>query len=398
MNDTTFSKKDLEDILAHGLKPETITEQLDLFQRGVFTPELIAPCTIGNGVRMLSADDGSRLTAAFRQAAQNGRITKFVPASGAATRMFKNLLAAYNHPDRSYLSSDSSVTELIDKIERFACYNALVKVMARDGLNCRGMIETGGRAAVLEYLLTDKGLNYAALPKGLIPFHRYPKVSGDGQYIRTAFEEHLAEAAELFVDRNRVCRVHFTVSQQHEQTIRMHLQSAEEHILKQYGVRPDVSFSTQHPATDTIAAATDNTPFRDPNGRLVFRPGGHGALLENLAELQGDIIFIKNIDNVAREPVRRKTGPALAAMGGLLVELQQGIFSLLERLAEEPPDAAAIDEIAARASEYLGLPLTDGLKGLSAEAAGEKLAVRLNRPLRVCGVVKNAGEPGGGPF
>ena len=398
MNDITFSKEDLEDIHAHGLTPETITGQLHRFQKGVFTPELVAPCTLGNGVRPLLAEDEKRLQAAFRQAVNDGRVTKFVPASGAATRMFKGLIAAWNRSDKTDLSSDRSVAALIDKIEYLACYEGLVKVMARDGLNCRGMIETGGHAAVLEYLLTDKGLNYANLPKGLIPFHRYGKPSGDGNYSRTAFEEHLAEAAELFADRNRLCRVHFTVPRQHEEAIRTHLQAGGEYILKQYGVTTDISFSTQHPATDTIAAAGDNTPFRDSTGRLVFRPGGHGALLENLAELQGDIIFIKNIDNIAREPVRRETGPALAAMGGLLVELQQGLFSLLQRLTEGKPDAAAVEEIAARASEYLNLPLANDLKGLSTEAAGEKLTARLNRPLRVCGVVKNAGEPGGGPF
>jgi hypothetical protein len=398
MNDINFSKEDLEDIHTHGLTPETVTEQLDLFQRGVFTPELIAPCTIGKGVRPIGADDEKRLTTAFRQAAQNGRITKFVPASGAATRMFKNLIAAWNNPDKSLLSSDRNVAALIDNISRFACYDALVKAMARDGLNCRGMIETGGHTAVLEYLLTAKGLNYAALPKGLIPFHRYEKASGDGKYIRTAFEEHLAEAAELFADRNRTCRVHFTVPQQHEQTIKNHLKGTEEHILKQYGVRPDVSFSTQHPATDTIAADGDNMPFRDANGRLVFRPGGHGALLENLDDLRGDIIFIKNIDNIARKEVRQETGPALVAMCGLLVDLQRQIFSLLERLTGEDPETAAIEEMASRAAEFLDLPPAGDLKGLSAQAAGERLAARLNRPLRVCGVVKNVGEPGGGPF
>ncbi len=398
MNKSTFSKEDLEDIKAHGLTPKVITEQLKLFKSGVFTPELMLPCTVGNGVLTITAADAKELATTFRQAVHSGRVTKFVPASGAATRMFKDLIAAWHHSDKSDLSSDKSMTELINNISRFACYDALVKSMAKDGLNCRGMIETGGHAAVLEYLLTPKGLNFANLPKGLIPFHRYKNETSATAFARTAFEEHLAEAVELFSNRKKGCRVHFTVAPQHKQAIKAHLQHAVEVITKQTGIIPEVTFSTQHPSTDTIAAASDNTLFRDRNGRLVFRPGGHGALLKNMDNLQGDILFIKNIDNIAKKTVRQETGPALTAMGGLLVKLQKGLFSLIERLQDENPEKSTIEEIAARTSEYLNLPQADILQGCDTEAARQKLLTLLNRPLRVCGVVKNVGEPGGGPF
>lgn len=398
MNDTIFSKEDLKAINAHGLTFEKVSEQLELFARGVSVPELSAPCTISNGILQVTDKDAGRLSAVFRQAAQDGRVTKFVPASGAATRMFKDLITAHHHSGSTPLSDDKNVAALVDNISRLACYDALVKVMARDGLNCRGMIETGGHAAVLNYLLTDKGLNYAGLPKGLIPFHRYVEKSGTGTYARTAFEEHLAEAAELFPDRDKHCRVHFTVPDTHEQAIRAHIQNAVDIIARESGIISEVDYSTQHPGTDTIAVTADNMPFRDPDGRLFFRPGGHGALLENLDQLRGDIVFIKNIDNIAQKPVRRETGPALTAMGGLLVELQQIIFSLLALLAADPADPKAIEEVTARVSGYLHLPLTDLLKDNPIDQAKQKLEACLNRPLRVCGVVKNVGEPGGGPF
>jgi hypothetical protein len=398
MSDCTFSQADLENIRAHGLTPDTVTGQLRMFARGVCAPELIAPCTINNGIMPLETEAVKRLGAICRQAADKGRITKFVPASGAATRMFKELIAAHQNPDKRKQASDKSVTALLANLNRFACHDTLVKFMERDGVNHDVLAGEDGSAAVLKYLLTSSGLGYADLPKGLILFHRYRDEATSASCARTAFEEHLAEAAELFADRDRRCRIHFTVPPTHEAAIREHIRAAGTQVAGRYGVTPEVTFSSQDPATDTIAAGSDNTPFRDRNGRLVFRPGGHGALLGNLDRLAGDLLFIKNIDNIAMEPVRRKTAPAIAAMCGLLVELQQQVFAFLERLTTSDADRGLIEEITAWASRHLNLFLTDIITGDAPGEEKEILIGRLNRPLRVCGVVKSAGEPGGGPF
>ncbi|MEW6079420.1 MAG: DUF4301 family protein [Thermodesulfobacteriota bacterium] len=398
MSDYPFSQADLEDIRAHGLTPETVNAQLRMFARGVAAPELIAPCTINNGIMPLETETVRRLAAVFRQAVDNGRLAKFVPASGAATRMFKDLIAAHQKPGGESPASDKSVTALLANLNRFACRDALWKAMEQDGVNHDDLTGEGGSAAVLKYLLTPSGLGYADLPKGLILFHRYRDEAASASYSRTAFEEHLAEAAELFADRNHRCRVHFTVPLAHETAIKEHLRSGGAQIEGRYGVSPEVTFSSQDPATDTIAAASDNTPFRDRNGRLVFRPGGHGALLGNLDRLAEDLLFIKNIDNIAMEPLRRKTAPAIAAMCGLLVELQQQVFACLERLTARDADRDLIEEVTAWASRHLNLFLTDIITGDAPVEEKELLIGRLNRPLRVCGVVKNTGEPGGGPF
>ncbi len=398
MNDHMFSETDLKDINNHGLAPETVRKQLRLFAAGVTTPSLIAPCTLDNGVITFDAPAMERLAGIFAPVAAAGRVTKFVPASGAATRMFKKLIGALHNADKQDPAGDETVTRLTENIDRLACYPELTEVMAKDGLNCRELIAAGNQATVLEYLLTPKGLAYADLPKGLIPFHRYPDETAQASDVRTAFEEHLAEAAELFADKDNRCRVHFTVPIKHEKAVREHVRTAVAHVREQYGIVSEVTFSTQHPATDTIAAAEDDTPFRDRDNRLVFRPGGHGALLKNLEDLQGDIVFIKNIDNIAVEPVRRKTAPALAALCGLLVELQQRLFSALQRLEAGDTDLAFLKDTAAWAGQNLNLPINDALFDNGPDQAAKSLQARLNRPLRVCGVVKNVGEPGGGPF
>ena len=396
MNDLTFSPADLTDIDAHGLSPEIVGDQLRRFRQGVASPELIAPCTIGNGLRRLDSAAEKRLIPVYRQAARDGRFTKFVPASGAATRMFKDLIVAGQDADEKALAADTSVASLMANIRRLACYEPLVEVMKRDGLDCDALITAGKPAAVLEYLLTPKGLGYAGLSKGLIPFHRYR--DGAVHYARTAFAEHLAEAAELFADRSGSFGIHFTIARAHETVIKDHIRMAGGDISRQYGLTPRIDFSIQSPATDTIAAAPDNTPFRDRDGRLVFRPGGHGALLDNLEALQKDLVFIKNIDNIALATVRRQTAPALAAMCGLLIELQQRIFDYLRCLTSDKVDKGLVREI----NDWVSNNLNRSPAGLSVEPqpaeTEEGLVKRLNRPLRVCGVVKNVGEPGGGPF
>ncbi|MFZ5565330.1 MAG: DUF4301 family protein, partial [Thermodesulfobacteriota bacterium] len=286
-----FGREDIKQIRERGLSEEAVNRQLSLFDKGVVSPELAAPCTPERGVLVLDARERGRLGALSEPAVRQGRITKFVPASGAATRMFRSLLALYNTPDAldrasidrqagQHNKEYASLVSFMDNVEKFAFYENLAASMASTGADCRALVAEGRYRPVLRHLLTTAGLGYAGLPKGMIPFHRYADTGTARSY--TAFEEHLAEAAEYITDGNGLCRIHFTVPEAHQERISALLQKSCDDRRQAEGTRFDLSFSTQRPSTDTIAADHVNMPFRDDNGRLVFRPGGHGALLENL--------------------------------------------------------------------------------------------------------------------
>jgi hypothetical protein len=244
---------------------------------------------------------------------------------------------------------------------------------------------------ILDYALTSKGLDLARTPKGLIKFHAYPETS------RTAFEEQLVEATGYTTDNNKLARVHFTVSPEHEASIKEHLRRIRDYYEKS-GVKFEITFSAQKPSTDTIGAELDNRPFRGKDGRLVFRPGGHGALLENLNALRGDLVFIKNIDNVVPDRLKQETYIYKKALGGYLIGLQKEIFGYIEKFLTGDPEDRYIKETFDFIREKLNIISPEGVEQGSKEDKIDFLASRLNRPLRVCGMVKNEGEPGGGPF
>jgi hypothetical protein len=327
---------------------------------------------------------------------------KFVPASGAATRMFKSLIGFRNRYDqideREIRSAEdknepdhASYLEFIKGIKRFAFYDDLKSAMSRDGLDTEDLIAKRQYKPILEYVLSSKGLDLSRIPKGLIKFHRYPETS------RTAFEEQLVEATGYATDNNGLARVHFTVSPEHEASIKEHLRRICDHFEKS-GVRFELTFSAQKPSTDTIATDLDNRPFRGEDGRLVFRPGGHGALLENLNALRGDLVFIKNIDNVVPDRLKQETTIFKKALGGRLIALQKEIFGCLERFSARDLDDGYIGEMFAFIRDRLCINPPEGVEQGSRENKIDYLVSRLNRPLRVCGMVKNEGEPGGGPF
>ncbi|MDY6822527.1 MAG: DUF4301 family protein [Thermodesulfobacteriota bacterium] len=408
MMEKEFTDTDIEQIQAHGLSMEIVENQLAMFKKGVAVPGLVAPCTAGNGVKRLDDDAViDRLIDRCNEAAAHGRITKFIPASGAATRMFKALLAVYygDAPtDRETAlqkaekgdENHAALLDLMDHLTEYAFYTSLKTAMAEDGLDCDRHVADGGFQTVLEYLLTDNGLALADRPKGMIPFHRY--ITGTGETgVFTAFEEHIAESVACFMDQHDTCRLHFTVPETHRQRIEdLVRQSCEQY--RQAGKTVMTTFSIQAPSTDTVAADMDNKPFRDENGRLVFRPGGHGALLDNLNALDGDILLIKNIDNVARPALRQDTAWALKAICGMLANLQEGITEHLHRLrirsCSDTDIQAAMDFITLR----LEITLSESIETGPADDRRAFLLSVLNRPTRVCGVVKNEGEPGGGPF
>lgn len=393
----TLTADDRVALAARGLSPERFSVLLSHFERGFPPIRLDRPCTLGDGIGVFS-DDADRYLRLHAQAAAAGRVTKFVPASGAASRMFRELLTVAAEPaDKPILSAkaangdDDARTALrfVDELDRFAFADDLRACLARDGYRLDRLIGEGRYTLPLRSLLTPAGLNYAGMPKGLMPFHRY------ADHTRSAFEEHLVEAAEYARDAAGVARIHFTVSAEHRETVRAHLDRPDPRYAPS-GVRFEIMYSVQKPATDTPAVDVAGTPVRDVRGALVFRPGGHGALLDNLDALGADIVCIKTIDNVLPDRLRPAATRSTKLLCGYLIELQQAVFSHLVQLEQQGTQALT----AARAfvRNRLSLHIPADFAGVSHEAQRAGLMDRLNRPLRVCGVVKNTGLPGGAPF
>jgi hypothetical protein len=400
--DSLFSKEDLHEIQKRGMTPNHVLSQIEQLARGFPFTHLDHPCTRGDGITVLGDAERERMARIYSDAALSGRAMKFVPASGAASRMFKSLLSVQNRfPENGDASAEHFLPEedpdagaarkFVSELPSFALYEDLKAAMAGDGLDLETHIAEGRYSVILEYALAPKGLNLINLPKGLIPFHAYP------QHARTAFEEQLVEAVLYVQDRDGKARIHFTVSPEHKLLVQEHI----EKIRSRYetdAVRLEITFSVQEPSTDNVAVDPANVPFRDRFGRLVFRPGGHGGLLRNLDALEGDIVFIKNIDNVAPDRIKGETAAYKKALGGCLIELQERVFSYVKKVAREKVDHDLVLEILEFLKTRLSVMPPDGLKHCSLSEKRDFLFRMLNRPLRVCGMVRNEGEPGGGPY
>ena len=315
-------------------------------------------------------------------------ILKFVPASGAASRMFKDLFEFLEKLDNE--PSNAFEKKFFDEINKFAFYEKLNACCIQlNGKTIQELIANKEYKAIVSNLLSENGLNYGALPKGLLQFHSY----GDDK--RTPTHEHLVEGA-LYANASGKVNIHFTVSKEHRALFEIHLNESLASFEEKYKVDFNVSFSEQKPYTDTIAADENNQAFRD-KGELVFRPGGHGALIENLNDLEGDIIFIKNIDNVVPDALKESTVSYKKIIAGLLVKLQKQSFSYLKELENGDISSAKLTIIAQFCETRLN-NINANIGSLSQSELKEYLFNKLNRPMRVCGMVKNVGEPGGGPF
>ena len=360
-----FTPQDLKQIADHGLTPERVEEQVENFRRGFPFLKVVRAASPGDGVLVLDGAEVDAAVVRYDAAVAGLRVVKFVPASGAATRMFKELFEFVNAGKRG-----KGIDVLLENIERFAFWPVLRAVLPP---------EADDRATV--DAIVNGGLNYGHKPKGLVTFHAYP----DGA--RKAVEEHLVEGA-AYAASNGVVRLHFTVSPEHMEAFRTLLAEKVPQYEARYGVRYDISFSVQKPATDTVAVNPDNTLFRQEDGSLLFRPAGHGALIENLNEIDADLIFIKNIDNVTTDARRGDTVRYKKALAGVLIDLQREAF---DRLRAIDAGTADLDAVARFVETRLCVMLPE-----SYDAA--LLRAVLDRPIRVCGMVRNEGEPGGGPF
>ncbi len=383
-------KEDVKQIAQKGISEEQIETQLKQFKTGFPFLKLEAAASIGHGIlSMGDADRKQYIDIWNNYKAAGHKIVKFVPASGAASRMFKNMFA--------FLGADYDVPttdfekQYFDNIERFAFYSALNEVCKKnEGKDIKTLMAAGEYKKVVANMLEDKGLNYGQLPKGLLLFHRY------GDTSRTPMEEHLVEGA-MYAASNGEANVHFTVSHEHIDLFRKKVAEKADYYAKKFGIKYDISFSEQKPSTDTLAANPDNTPFRTEDGKLLFRPGGHGALIENLNEIDADVVFIKNIDNVVPDRLKPETVEYKQLIAGVLVSLQNKAFGYLKTLDTGSYNHDKLEEIIRFVQRDLCCR-KDDIKELEDAELVIYLKSKLNRPMRVCGVVKNVGEPGGGPF
>jgi hypothetical protein len=388
-----LNAEDIKQTEAAGLSAEEVQNQWDVLKRGVPFLKLSRACTAGDGIKILSQLELKESAGTYERKSGSREPTKFVPASGAASRMFEPLLSYYyggsDQKDRE--PQDAEVGRFFKELRKFAFFEDLRAVLAAKGLDADGLCRQKQYRKILSGLFEKEGLHYARLPKGLIQFHAYPDHS------RTAIEEHLAEAVHYVRDAGGTCRVHFTLSAEHRDAVRSHLQGVLGRYTKDQ-VRWKVEDSIQKKSTDTIAVDTAGDLFRRKDQRLLFRPGGHGALIQNLNELNGDIVFIKNIDNVTTEARRQETYLYKKALGGYLIRLQDKAFEFLRALEGGGLSETQLRNCFRFVDEELGYGLPADFHAMPPGEKEKNLHGALHRPLRVCGMVKSRGEPGGGPF
>ncbi|WP_373749091.1 DUF4301 family protein [Bacteroides heparinolyticus] len=385
-----ITPQDKELLKSKGISEEQIAEQLACFKKGFPYLKLSAAASVEKGILTPDTNEQKEYLDAWEGYRQTDKVVvKFVPASGAASRMFKNLFeflgADYNVPQTSFEKM------FFEKIEDFAFYDDLNMTCRKTvGEDVPALLASGNYKAIVAALLEAAGLNYGALPKGLLKFHKYE----DGN--RTPLEEHLVEGALYAANKNGKVNVHFTVSPEHRTLFRTLVDAKAMAYAQKYGVDYNVTFSEQKPSTDTIAVDMENNPFRDA-GKLLFGPGGHGALIENLNDLDADVIFIKNIDNVVPDRLKGDTVLYKKLIAGVLVTLQQRAFAYLRLLDSGRYTHEQILEVLQFLQKQLYCKNPE-IKDLEDAELVIYLKEKLNRPMRVCGMVKNVGEPGGGPF
>lgn len=378
-----------EKIKSQGMPIDAVMQQLEQFETGFPFLKIIAPATANQGVQVWNEQETNRYQNFFSSLASKKKIVKFVPASGAASRMFKDLFA-FLEGSTSFEKSPF-VKKFIQEIHKFAFYEDLERVMTAQGLNLTQALATKDYTSIVSSLVRNEGLGYGNLPKGLLKFHAY----SEGR--RTPAHEHLIEGLRYGTGKNNEVHIHFTVSPEHESGFRSEISSLLPTLQQETRIQFHVNYSHQKKTTDTLAVDLENQPFFEEDGSLLFRPAGHGALLENLNEIHADLIFIKNIDNVVPDRLKEITTKYKLALGGFLLEIQEKVFAALAGL-----DASVTESNLKAAirvyTEDLGGILPESVA--SADLATQTAFIRkkLHRPIRVCGMVKNTGEPGGGPF
>lgn len=385
-----ITAQDKQQLQQKGISEEQILAQLKDFENGFPYLKLKGAASTENGILKLSPEQLEYYVQIWSDyKAEGHHVTKFVPASGAASRMFKNLFE-FLSADYEVPSNDFEKT-FFNRIHDFAFYDALNDACElNEGMGIDALVDLGNYKVVVENLLSDEGLGYGSLPKGLLQFHAYEDC------VKTPLEEHLTEAA-LYASSQGEAEIHFTVSHEHRELFEQLIERVKPIAETEHHISYKVSMSEQKPSTDTVAANMDNTPFRENDGSLLFRPGGHGALIQNLNDLQSEVVFIKNIDNVVPDRLKADTVDWKQVIAGVLVETQRIAFRYLELIESGDYNHAELEDMIRFVRHTLNCDYP-GLKNMSDTELLAFLRNKLNRPIRVCGVVRNQGEPGGGPF
>lgn len=384
-----FSPKDQQQIRAKGITIDEINHQITFFQKGFPFSDIIKPATPGKGILELTEEDQQHFQDVFVNRPPDFRIIRLVPASGAASRMFKSLFNASENLEgkelntqREWIADNKKIRRFFKHLDNYPFYEDLSEP------------EKAEPAEILLQLLGKDGLNYANKPKGLLKFHKY---SHDDR--RTAFEEHLREAMDYCGSRDNEVWLHLTVSPDHLDGFQTEAARILPKIEAETGMKIKLSFSFQKPETDTIAVDLNNEPFRNSEGSLLFRPGGHGALIRNLDALDADFVFISNIDNVAPDRLKELRVRQKQVIGGVLLEIRTKIFGYLTKLeGDESPTRGELYSMVSFLNEKLGIVIPSMWESWDENELKKWLFSTMNRPIRVCGMVRNEGEPGGGPF
>ncbi|SFC86785.1 DUF4301 family protein [Algibacter pectinivorans] len=394
-----FSDQDIKQLKSKGISVKAVEAQVTRLKEGMTFSNLLAAATVDKGIESYDGNEIQNFIDLYEAEQNNISIVKFVPASGAATRMFKFLfqfLKGFN-PAKETLEkyaerkNDNLILIFAEGLEKFPFYKEVISKVKQSNPDFESLSRDEKILLFVKTMLDAKGLNYSFFPKGLLPFHKY------NNEVKTAFEEHLFEST-LYADSNRQANLHFTVSKNHQLYFSNELSKIRETLEKQTKTTFNVSFSYQNEATETVALATNDDVVRKEDGSILFRPAGHGALLENLNKLDNDLIFIKNIDNIVVSGRNIGLSNYKKLLAGVLLEAQQKVFSYLHKLDEGHLVDSDFKVMALFLRYRLNVPIIVDFEAYTAQEKIEYLKEKLNRPIRVCGMVKNQGEPGGGPF
>lgn len=394
-----FSEKDIEQIKQHGLSVEKVHQQISQFERGINYTNIESAATVGDGILKLSDRDVSKYISLFDEQKDNISIVKFVPASGAATRMFKFLyrfLKEYRPIEQSlnaYINRNNlkNLPLFLIAVEKFPFYDKVLKHLNQSGVDYQKLNINEKAYAFVKAMLAKGELNFGDYPKGLFPFHKY------NNDISTAFEEHLFEMA-FYGSKHVPLKLHFTISEKHKNKFAEEFKRIEKRVEKTTGFKYNISYSYQHKSTDTIALNTKNELFRNDDESLLFRPSGHGALLKNLNTIDADVIFINNIDNVVVKHYKPEVAKYKKVLAGKLLTVKLEVFKYINLLKSEVLSEEKLNEIGGYISNTLNFSISNEFEKYSHKYKIEYLIDALDRPIRICGMVKNEGEPGGGPF
>ncbi|TGV02890.1 DUF4301 family protein [Flavivirga rizhaonensis] len=394
-----FTEKNIQQIQNKGITIDQVNAQVARIKNGMSYSNLVAAATIGEGIESYSEQEKTDFIKLYESKQNSLSSLKFVPASGAATRMFKFLfrfLKNFNPSkesieDYAEKHNDTLIKTFVSNLEKFPFYDDVVLKAKEEHSNFYNLSQGEKYLQFVKVMLDENSLNYSFFPKGLLPFHEY------GDTVITAFQEHLFEST-LYAASNNKANLHFTVSEKHHPYFIEELNRIKQDLEQKTNTTFNVSFSYQKEATETVALTMEGTIFRNEDDSVLFRPAGHGALLENLNDLNNDFIFIKNVDNIVVSDKNIEVSEYKKLLAGILIKIQEQIFAFLHKLDQAVVLEEELLEIALFLSNKIHVPIHIDFEDFILEEKRAYLKEKLNRPIRVCGMVKNEGEPGGGPF